>query len=100
MQRSTPFSATCKLAFVKHDTVQQLQNVLMTLEDAKLYKQDINALIVYFTSAFNTTDHDKLLIMMFDLGFPTNAIDVLKNSTIKHTPGSGCLRAAHGRHPS
>ena len=51
----------------------------MTLEDAKLYKQDVYALIVDFTSAFNTTDHDKLLIIMFDLGFPTDAIDVVKN---------------------
>ena len=63
----------------KHDTFQQLQNVLMALEDAKLYKQDVYALIVDFTSAFNTTDHDKLLIILFDLGFPTNAIDVVKN---------------------
>jgi hypothetical protein len=51
----------------------------MALEDAKLYKQDVYALIVDFTSAFNTTDHDKLLIILFDLGFPTNAIDVVKN---------------------
>ena len=38
----------------KHDTIQQLQNVLMTLEDAKLYKQDVYALIVDFTLAYNT----------------------------------------------
>jgi len=49
----------------------------MTLEDAKLYKQDVYALIVDFTSAFNTTDHDKLLIIMFDLGFPIDTIDVV-----------------------
>ena len=63
----------------KHDTIQQLQNVLMTLEDAKLYKQDVYALIIDFTSAFNTTDHDKLLVIMIDLVFPTDAIDVVKN---------------------
>ena len=61
----------------KHDTIQQLQNVLMILEDAKLYKQDVYALIVDFTSAFNTIDHDKLLIIMFDLGFPIDTIDVV-----------------------
>ena len=38
----------------KHETIQQLQNVLMTLEDAKLYKQDVYALIVDFTLAYNT----------------------------------------------
>jgi hypothetical protein len=51
----------------------------MTLEDAKLYKQDVYALIIDFTSAFNTTDHDKLLVIMIDLVFPTDAIDVVKN---------------------
>jgi len=43
------------------------------------FKQDIYALIEDFTSATNTTDHDKLLIIMFDLGSPTDAIDVVKN---------------------
>jgi hypothetical protein len=66
----------------------------MTLEDAKLYKQDVYALIVDFTSAFNTTDHDKLLIILFDLEFPTDAIDVVKTCTIKHTLESGCPWAA------
>jgi len=48
----------------KHDTTQQLQNVLMTLEDAKLYKQYIYALIVDFTSALNTTDYCSLLCLI------------------------------------
>eukprot|EP00983_Pelagomonas_calceolata_P074890 1152752-Pelagomonas_calceolata.AAC.4 len=39
------------------DTIHQLQNVIMSLEDAKFFKQGIYALIVDFTSAFNTTDH-------------------------------------------
>ena len=52
----------------------------MALEDAKLIKQDISALVlVDFTSAFNTTDHDILLWFMYDLGFPTDAIDVVKD---------------------
>eukprot|EP00983_Pelagomonas_calceolata_P081228 1155487-Pelagomonas_calceolata.AAC.2 len=52
----------------------------MALEDAtgKAFNLDIYAPIVNFTSAFNTTDHDKLLIIMYDLGFPTDAIDVVK----------------------
>eukprot|EP00983_Pelagomonas_calceolata_P012950 413977-Pelagomonas_calceolata.AAC.1 len=51
----------------------------MALEDAKMFNQDTYALIVDFTSAFNTTDHDKLLIIMFDLKFLTDAIDIVKN---------------------
>ncbi len=51
----------------------------MSLEDAKLYKNDICALIVDLTSAFNTTDHDRMLWIMYDLGFTTDAIDTVKN---------------------
>eukprot|EP00983_Pelagomonas_calceolata_P034465 1079742-Pelagomonas_calceolata.AAC.1 len=51
----------------------------MALEDSKLFKRDIYALLVDFTSAFNTTDHDKLLWIMHDLGFLTDAVDDVKN---------------------
>ncbi len=51
----------------------------MDLEDAKLLKQDMCALIVDFTSAFYTTDHDRKLWIMYDLGFPTDTIEVVKN---------------------
>jgi len=60
------------------DTIHQLL-VIMSLEDAKLPKNDIYALIVDSTSAFNTTDHDRILWIMCDLGFPTDAIDTVKN---------------------
>eukprot|EP00983_Pelagomonas_calceolata_P077099 1153720-Pelagomonas_calceolata.AAC.1 len=30
-------------------------------------------------AAFNTTDHDRMLWIMYDLGFPTDAIDTVKN---------------------
>jgi len=49
------------------------------LEDAKAFSKDMYALIVDFTSAFNTTDHDRMLWIMYDLGFPTDAIDTVKN---------------------
>ena len=48
-------------------------------EDAKLFHKDIYALIVDLTSAFNTTDHDRMLWIMYDLGFQTDAIDAVKN---------------------
>jgi len=46
-------------------TKHQLQNVIMALEDAKLFRNDIYALIVDFTSAFNTTDHDRMFWIMY-----------------------------------
>jgi hypothetical protein len=41
--------------------------------------------------AFDTIDDDKLLMIMYDLGFPTDAIEVVKDlstnaSTTFHTP--------------
>eukprot|EP00983_Pelagomonas_calceolata_P073735 1152259-Pelagomonas_calceolata.AAC.3 len=61
------------------DTIHHLQNVIMGLEDAKAFSKDMCALIVDFTSAFNTTDHDRMLWIMYDLGFPTDSIDTVKN---------------------
>jgi hypothetical protein len=52
--------STTKAGFRKQkDPIHQLENVIMALEDAKLLHKDIYALIVDFTSAFNTTDHDR-----------------------------------------
>jgi len=51
----------------------------MSLKDAKLSKNHIYALIVDLTSAFNTTDQDRILWIMYVLGFPTDAIDTVKN---------------------
>ncbi|KAJ9526649.1 hypothetical protein QJQ45_017586, partial [Haematococcus lacustris] len=61
------------------NTTQQLQMLVMALEDAKLAKADIYALLVDFTSAFNTTCQDKLLWIMHYLGFPTDATDAVKD---------------------
>ncbi|KAJ9516740.1 hypothetical protein QJQ45_027152, partial [Haematococcus lacustris] len=70
----------CQAGFRSHrDTTQQLQMLVMALEDAKLAKADIYALMVDFTSAFNTTCQDNLLWIMHDLGFPTDATDAVKD---------------------
>jgi hypothetical protein len=54
--------STTQAGFCKQkDPIHQLAKVIMALEDAKLFHKDIYALIVDFTSAFNTTDHDPML---------------------------------------
>jgi len=86
--------------------------VIMALEDAKLFHKDIYALIVDFTSAFNTTDHDRMLSIMYDLGLLIDAIDAVKNlyenaTTQVKLPSGVCTgqinssRERHdpGRHP-
>lgn len=62
----------------KRTTADQLELFTMLLEDAKLTKQDLYLLMVDFSEAFDTIDHDKMLQIMYDLGFPTDAIEVVK----------------------
>eukprot|EP00775_Hariotina_reticulata_P015153 gene15153-biopygen1942 len=63
----------------KRTTAQQMEMMVMALEDAHLFKQDIYLLQADMTEAFDTIDHDKLLMIMYDLGFPTDAIEVVKD---------------------
>jgi ribonuclease HI len=60
-------------------TTDQLQMLIMALEDARLTGQNTYSMLVDFTSAFNMLDHDLLLQIMYDMGFPTDAIDVVKD---------------------
>jgi len=94
MLRPTPCLVPPKPASVdKKIPFYQLQNVIVALEDAKLFGNNIYALIVDFTSAVNTTDHDKMLMIMYHLGFPTDAIEIVKKlheeatTRVKHPSG-------------
>jgi hypothetical protein len=63
----------------KRTCTDQLELLTLLLEDAKLTKKDIYLLMVDFSEAFDTIDHDKLLQIMYDLDFPTDATEVIKN---------------------
>ena len=60
-------------------TMRQLQTVVNMLTDAKLLKQDIYALFIDFSSAFNTVYHDKLWHTMQMLGFEQQCIDAVRS---------------------
>ena len=47
------------------------------LSDTKLFGEGIYLMYVDFSSAFNTIDHDKLLIITYDLGFPVDCLEQL-----------------------
>ena len=66
----------------------------MALEDAKLFHKDIYAFIVNFISAFNTTDHDRMLWIMYALGFSTDAIDAVKLFMRMPPPKSSFLQGS------
>ncbi len=56
-----------------------IQMLQMVIEDAELSQQDLYTLQVDFSSAFNMIDQDRLLMVMYDLGFPTDAVEVVKD---------------------
>jgi hypothetical protein len=63
----------------KRSTAQQIEMMVLALEDAYWFKQDIYLLQADMTEAFDTISHDKLLCILYDLGFPTDAIEVVKD---------------------
>jgi exonuclease III/ribonuclease HI len=63
----------------KRSTLQHMQLLVMTLEDAFWFKQDIYLMQADMTQAFDKISHDKLLVVLYDLGMPTDAIEVVKN---------------------
>ena len=64
---------------VGRNTSRHLQRLAHVLEDARASHKDIYALYIDFTSAFNTISHAKLYRILHDLGFPTDAIDVVRS---------------------
>ena len=71
---------TCQSGFRQgRGTTEPLQAQVMAAEDAMQGNKNLYALVVDFTSAFNTTDHDLQLSIMYDYGFPTDAIEVVRD---------------------
>jgi hypothetical protein len=60
-------------------TVDHLCTLVQALEDARLTGQNLYKLQIDFSNAFNTSDHDKLLCLLYDMGYPTDCIEVIKS---------------------
>ena len=63
----------------ERSTARQLQLLIAALEDAKFTNQDIYLLYIDFKNAFGSLDHARLLNIMKDLGYPTDAIMLVGN---------------------
>jgi hypothetical protein len=103
MLKSTASSVRCNTGSENtlRGTHQQLQMLVMAIEDAKLSQQDLYTLQVDFSSAFNMTDHDITLQLMYDLGFPTDAMievvkDIYTHATTAYKTPHGLTEQAHG----
>ena len=59
--------------------MRQLQTVVNMLTDANLLKQDIFALFIDFSSAFNTVYHDEWWLTMEMLGFERQCISAVRS---------------------
>ena len=59
------------------NTKRQIRNLVNALEDAHHHKHDILGCYIDFSSAFNMVDGDSLLCLMYDLGFPADAVRVV-----------------------
>ena len=52
---------------------------ILMIEDAALYKQDLYSLYINFSSAFNTVNHEQLILIMHKLSFPSIATHTVKD---------------------
>ena len=77
----------------KRMTAQQLEMMAMVLEDAHSFGQDIFLLQADLTEAFDTIDQDKLLMILYDLGFPCDVVDVVKDL---YTNAHTTIQTPHG----
>jgi hypothetical protein len=77
----------------KRMTAQQLEMMAMVLEDAHSFGQVIFLLQADSTEAFDTSDQDKLLMILYDLGFPCDIVEVVK---YLYTNAHTTIQTPHG----
>ena len=66
------------------NTSRQLQMAIHMIEDAAQYHQDLYSLYIDFSSAFNTVNHERLILVMHKLGFPSVAISTVQDIYTMH----------------
>ncbi len=60
-------------------TTENIIQYVAALEDSIIHDSDLYVLYIDLSSAFNTVDHDKLLQVMYEIGFPESAIKATRS---------------------
>ena len=64
---------------LQRNTSRQIQMIIATFEDAKLTNIDVYLIYIDFYNAFGSIDHVRLLVLMNDLGYSIDAIEIVGN---------------------
>ena len=62
----------------QRDTANSLHALLSTVEDAHVSRGELFVLYLDLKNAFNTVPHDRLLLVMRQLGFPADAVAIVQ----------------------
>ena len=65
--------------WAQRNTSRQIQTIIATLEEAKLTNKDIYLTYIDFRNAFGSIDHARLLVIMEDLSYPLDAVEIIGN---------------------
>lgn len=68
------------------NTARQIQAIIEALEDAKFINKDIFPRYIDFKNAFGLINQLSLFVIMEDLGYPPNAIELVDNIYAESTP--------------
>lgn len=63
----------------QRNTMRQIQIIIVTLDDVKLPNNDIYLAYIDFRNTFGFIYHVRLLALMEDLGYPSDAIELISN---------------------
>ena len=68
------------------NTARQIQAITVVLEDAKFTNKDIFLTYIDFKNAFGSINQPRLFVIMEDIGYPPNVIELVGNIYAESTP--------------
>ena len=79
MAKNTRYYTIVKKGSKQRETFLDKSNLIAALQDARLTNQDMYILYIDFKNAFGSIDHAILLVILKDMGYPTDSINLIEN---------------------